>query len=839
MFHRYTDKKSITENRNEFADRNYGPSAKILIAIYILMYGIIIAAQYTIAPDSFMIMAIVSGVVFLGLAVFSVLMTSRYHDLIMATEFQNVLFSSAARINTAFCLIIKHDGMVAYADPEFNQRFSSRLYGKNGLNALLNSGGLTEEDRKRLITALRLGTSENIIFTLEEDKLSMVIEPLPIAPPYSELPIKLDVDPLPRPGGYSFLRAISHYEVKTNNSVVKENIKEQSFDDLPVGIYALTEDGVFCYANAACHRILGVAPETLRGKQSSDLLGKEAASDLSGPIHTASGQTVVLAALPLAGMRYYMMLSIPSSGETGDLSALWEGLEISPIANILLDDKGVILKANSAFYQMTERDKDEIEGIDFYDLLSEQSKLLLLQLTGELLGSNRPAASHTHPLDIQFVGEKGLTVLLYISHTIDENGRGRFIGYLIDTTEQKNLELRFVHSQKMQAIGQLAGGIAHDFNNLLTAMIGFCDLLLMRHPAGDQSFADIMQIKQNANRAANLVRQLLAFSRKQTLQPEVLDITGVLTELSSLIGRLIGENIQLNMQHGRDLKLVKVDQGQLEQVIINLAVNARDAMGDNGSLTIRTSNVTVSDSQPISKQLIPPAEDEVIGSGDYVLIEVIDNGHGIPKELIGKIFEPFFSTKEIGSGTGLGLSTVYGIVKQTGGFIYVTSKKGQGTSFSIFLRSYHNTEINTAAVKEIDNNEKAHSIDLTGSGTVLLVEDESPVRIFSAHALTNKGYTVLEADSGDAALKIIRDKGKTIDVIVTDVIMPGMNGPAMIEQIIKDYPDIKVIFMSGYAEDAFIKSYGTERKFNFLPKPFTLKQLAGKVKEVLTHEEVK
>ena len=251
-------------------------------------------------------------------------------------------------------------------------------------------------------------------------------------------------------------------------------------------------------------------------------------------------------------------------------------------------------------------------------------------------------------------------------------------------SEQKNLELQFAQSQKMQAVGQLAGGIAHDFNNLLTAMMGFCDLLLLRHQAGDPSFADLMQIKQNANRAASLVRQLLAFSRRQTLQPKVLALTDVLADLINLLRRLIGENIELNMVHSRNLGLVKVDQGQIEQVIINLAVNARDAMAGGGKLTIRTSNLTHDARDRAKPKLLAP--------GDYVLIEVVDTGSGIEKDLQGQIFEPFFSTKEVGEGTGLGLSTVYGIVKQTGGYVFVESEPGQGATFSIYLPRYVQTQ---------------------------------------------------------------------------------------------------------------------------------------------------
>jgi two-component system cell cycle sensor histidine kinase/response regulator CckA len=411
------------------------------------------------------------------------------------------------------------------------------------------------------------------------------------------------------------------------------------------------------------------------------------------------------------------------------------------------------------------------------------------------------------------------------------------IVHLIDATEIKNLEMRFAQSQKMQAVGQLAGGIAHDFNNLLTAMMGFCDLLLMRHPAGDQSFADIMQIKQNANRAANLVKQLLAFSRKQTLQPKIINITDVLADLSNLIGRLIGENIELKMIHGRDLGCVRVDPVQLEQVIINLAVNARDAMSDGGDLTVRTSNINIKSSDDLAKTMMAPAADEEIEPGDYVLVEVIDTGCGIEKEKVGAIFEPFFSTKEIGSGTGLGLATVYGIIKQTDGYIYVSSKIDKGTKFSVFLKRYNKEVKDDKKLIEDKKEQKGSAtVDLTGQGTILLVEDEAPVRIFSNSALVSKGYTVLEAENATKALEIVKDHGKEIDVIISDVVMPGMSGPDMVKEITKKHKDVKIIFISGYGEDAFIESFGDERKFNFLSKPYSLKQLATKVKDVLETE---
>ncbi|HSK39064.1 MAG TPA: response regulator, partial [Arenibaculum sp.] len=404
-------------------------------------------------------------------------------------------------------------------------------------------------------------------------------------------------------------------------------------------------------------------------------------------------------------------------------------------------------------------------------------------------------------------------------------GAPELILHFIDLTEQKNLEIQFAQSQKMQAIGQLAGGVAHDFNNLLTAMIGFCDLLLLRHKPGDQSFSDIMQIKQNANRAANLVRQLLAFSRQQTLQPRVLNLTDVLAELSNLLRRLIGENIELRMLHGRDLGLIKVDQGQLEQVIINLAVNARDAMPEGGRLTIVTCNHCAE--QPIRR------EHEEMPPGNYVVVEMIDTGTGIPKENLSRIFEPFFSTKEVGSGTGLGLSTVYGIVRQTGGFIFVDSALGEGAKFTIYLpRHAEKKEHADAAAAETEPRGHITS-DLTGNGTILLVEDEDAVRVFSARALRNKGYQVIEARSGEAALAILANDQVQVDLLVTDVVMPQMDGPTLIRKIRPSRPDLKVIFISGYTEDRFRQHLDDGENIDFLPKPFSLKQLAGKVKDTL------
>ena len=394
------------------------------------------------------------------------------------------------------------------------------------------------------------------------------------------------------------------------------------------------------------------------------------------------------------------------------------------------------------------------------------------------------------------------------------------IVFAIDITQRRILETQFVQSQKMQAVGQLAGGVAHDFNNLLTAMTGFCDLLLQRHRPGDQSFADVMQIKQNANRAANLVRQLLAFSRQQTLIPRVLDVTEMLADLSHLLRRLIGETVTLEMVHGRDLKPVKADPGQLEQVLINLVVNARDAMPSGGVIRMRTTLVTTVKPLRQGEEAIPP--------GEYVLIDVVDTGTGIPPENLARIFEPFFTTKEVGQGTGLGLSTAFGIVKQFGGHLFVDSRMGAGTTFSIYLPAWSGEVV---AVPE--SAEGRLDSDLSGTGTVLLVEDEDPVRLFAARALRSKGYHVIEARSGEAALELLERDAPELDLLITDVVMPGIDGPTLFKAVRETRPGLPVVCISGYSEDALRQRIVDAEGVAFLPKPFSLRQLAVAVKRAV------
>jgi two-component system cell cycle sensor histidine kinase/response regulator CckA len=398
---------------------------------------------------------------------------------------------------------------------------------------------------------------------------------------------------------------------------------------------------------------------------------------------------------------------------------------------------------------------------------------------------------------------------------------------MLETTERRALENQINQSQKMDMVGQLAGGIAHDFNNVLSAIMMANDFLLNAHKPTDPSFQDIMQIKQNATRAATLVRQLLAFSRRQTLRPQVLDLGDALSDLTMLLRRLIGEKVKLDLVHGRDLWPVKVDVSQFEQVIVNLAVNARDAMPEGGTLAVKTANLTSEESAQMSYKGMPAA--------DYVRIDVADTGTGIPADIVDKIFEPFFSTKEVGKGTGLGLSTVYGIVKQTGGFVYVDSEAGKGTAFRIFLPRHRpelEAQSETSAAKDTSAEPKPKP-DLTGQGTILLVEDEDGLRSLNARGLRSRGYSVIEAANGVEAMEALEQKNGAVDLVVSDVVMPEMDGPTLLKEMRSRNPDLKIIFVSGYAEDAFEKSLPENQQFAFLPKPFTLSQLVAAVKETM------
>jgi two-component system cell cycle sensor histidine kinase/response regulator CckA len=501
----------------------------------------------------------------------------------------------------------------------------------------------------------------------------------------------------------------------------------------------------------------------------------------------------------------------PTAATSSNLQAL---LDVLPIGQALVDRDGRFLTMNQAFRQaagITGSAMPVYPG----DLVVKEDKAAVADavrrnargpaMSGDL--AVRLARQSSEPVALTIAGLRGL-------------GDAAVLLLLKDNTEEAKLKRQVAQATKMQVVGQLAGGVAHDFNNILTAIIGHCDLMLMRHTPGDSDYDDIQQIKSNSNRAAGLTRQLLAFSRQQTLRPQVLQLPDVVSEVSHLLKRLLGETVELVVKHGRSLGPVRADPGQLEQVIINLAVNARDAMAEKhgGTLTIQTYAVRADQVAELGSDILPVA--------DYSALSVTDTGCGIPAAVLGKIFEPFFTTKEVGKGTGLGLSTVYGIVKQSGGFIFADSKVGEGTRFVIYL-PVHREE--GAAVKS--KLAKPKESELWGSGTVLLVEDEPMVRSVAERALTRHGYNVITADNGEDALEILGN-GQEIDLLVSDVVMPGMDGPTMVGEARKDRPDLKILFMSGYAEEQLRNSLNFDN-VSFLPKPFSVQELAAAAKRAL------
>ncbi len=500
----------------------------------------------------------------------------------------------------------------------------------------------------------------------------------------------------------------------------------------------------------------------------------------------------------------------PTRGDIGHIQSL---LGILPLGLALADRDGRFLYLNDAFCRAVNLPLGS-KPIYPGDLVVREDKAAVADsvrrfATGQVMTGDiavRLRDQPDEPVALTIAGARGL-------------GEAAVLLSIKDNSEESRLKKQVAQATKMQAVGQLAGGVAHDFNNILTGIIGHCDLMLMRHTPGDSDYDDIQQIKNNSNRAASLTRQLLAFSRQQTLLPQVLQLPDIVSEISNLLQRLLGETVTLTVKHGRNLGAVRADPGQLEQVIVNLAVNARDAMPRGGTVTVQTYGVSTAEVRKLGSDILPIT--------DYTALSVSDTGTGIAPELLPKIFEPFFTTKDVGKGTGLGLSTVYGIVKQSGGFIFADSKLGTGTSFVIYL-PVHRGE---SGVAQIPVKPKANPTETWGTGTILLVEDEDMVRAVAERALTRNGYTVLTAANGEAAIELLGAR-TDVDMIVSDVVMPVMDGPTMVRAIRSDLPLMPILFMSGYAEEQLRKMIDLDN-IAFLPKPFSVQQLAEAVHDVL------
>ena len=514
----------------------------------------------------------------------------------------------------------------------------------------------------------------------------------------------------------------------------------------------------------------------------------------------------------------------PAIGETAS-AHIKSLVSLMPFGIALIGGDGRFLQMNDAFARAAAVDPQS-PPIYPGDLVVREDKGVVADAIRRFAGG----ATHSTDLAVRLKDHPDEPVALSIAGARGL-GNSAVLLSLKDNSEETRLKREVAQATKMQAVGQLAGGVAHDFNNILTAIIGHCDLMLMRHSPGDSDYDDIQQIRANSNRAASLTRQLLAFSRQQTLRPQVLQLPDVISEVSNLLKRLLGETVTLTVKHGRNLSPVRADPGQLEQVVVNLAVNARDAMiskdpRGTGTLAIQTYAVTASEVRKLGSDILPAA--------DYVVLEVADTGGGIPADVLPKIFEPFFTTKEVGKGTGLGLSTVYGIVKQSGGWIFAEnvrggSKGGAGAVFKIYLPVHTAGALAEPTPARVVAKEKP--VDLWGTGTILLVEDEDMVRAVAERALTRQGYTVLTAEHGEAALELLASSARP-DLLISDVMMPLMDGPTMVRHARARYPDLPILFMSGYAEETIRKSIDLEN-VEFLAKPFSVQELAEATRAVL------
>ncbi|XDA96663.1 ATP-binding protein [Sulfitobacter sp. LCG007] len=565
--------------------------------------------------------------------------------------------------------------------------------------------------------------------------------------------------------------------------------------------------GAVLYMNEPARKLAGGRVRSLDRLLSDPEAKAGSVCELSG----AEGKPRVLIAEVDAGGGRRAVYLLPPPASVGAAGADgWNVFENLPVPLLKVGTDGTV----HAFNRMAETliGSSLEDNVHVSDLMEGLGRSMTDWL-GEAISGR--VVQHTEFLRLKRADRE---VFLKVTlNRVSEDGQPTLIVVLHDATELKTLEAQFVQSQKMQAIGQLAGGVAHDFNNLLTAISGHCDLLLLRHDQGDPDYSDLVQINQNANRAAALVGQLLAFSRKQTLRPETLDLRDTLSDLTHLLNRLVGEKITLTLSHDPVLPPIRADKRQLEQVLMNLVVNARDAMQGGGEIRIVTEAATLSEPMERDRVSVPP--------GRYVTVKVCDEGVGISPDKLQKVFEPFFTTKRTGEGTGLGLSTAYGIVKQTGGYIFVDSVVGGGTCFTLYFPVLELPETE-ATVPRVSLPKSATK---QRDGVILLVEDEAPVRAFASRALRLRGYTVLEADSAEAALKTLEDASLNIDVFVTDVVMPGMDGPSWVREALKNRPGVRVVFVSGYAEDSFGETQMKIPNSVFLPKPFSLTDLTETV----------
>lgn len=788
------------------------------------------------------------------------------------SHFEPVLQNEAAKD------LLNYDSALNF----FAANLSDTRQNRNALNRLQTAiENLTTE---KVALALRLHSENTKIFS-EEEWYEVSIRPIYLKKtdifegPYSIKAIKKDT--------YLFWNCKNITAEKNMEQIFHEERKSMHdfLDFLPVGLYIIDKNHQLEYVNHAFAQMIGLSREELIGHNLAEFTsqisplpsgcaswkGKIYFQDLEQQTQECYVFHENFREAQQIKTRGVAICNLPNDEKLqSDLNTSYDQIswlfDFAPVGIIFITEQGIIQQSNHIACAFLEQTPEKINQHSIFTHINLDDLPKLKHEIAKVSSGEAASAS----VDVHIKQEQAEKVaVIYISpmkkfYSAHNNEHQGLVLYLIDATKQKSLELQFAQAQKMQAIGQLAGGVAHDFNNLLTAMIGFCDLLLQRHSVGDPSFADLTQIKQNANRAAGLVRQLLAFSRKQPLKPKLIDITEKFTELNLMLKRILGEQIILKFYHSSELGFVRVDPTQFSQVILNLAINAKDAMNGQGTININTHVESISEPYQFGADTIKP--------GEFVVIDVVDTGCGIPTENLTRIFDPFFSTKQnvVGSGTGLGLAMVYGIVRQTEGFIKVNSIVGQGTTFSVYLPRFEsNTDITESenlpdkqSIKNPDGTpvltvKETVKSPLTVNGKmifglnvsmidrsfnpadpqvssirILFVEDEDSVRTFAARALKKKGYDIICCNSSENALEQL-EKDKNFDLLLTDMMLPGMSGTELAAIVKEKIPAIKIILASGYSEEIAKQGLSNSDEFEFLAKPFSLGDLTQKVFDVL------
>lgn len=835
-----------------------------IVALVLSMFMLFIYPQY-----SLYLIVVILGISVLCIAL-AIKIMSASEEAITYGGFANEILNSRSTINR-----IDNNKGEAIIENFLSKKFFLNLPVLDSLNSRLIDERQNHLNFQRLELAIKGLKPENVILKLnidnEEKWYRLKVRPLYLKKSdifEEEFSIKkIEKETY-------FLWSLADITAEQNMEKIFEEERKKLhhfINHLPIGVYIANKDYVLEYANETFAAQLSLPRETVIGKSLISLIPNSQGA-LNPKIEHFTGYEI-FQSNPHENTELYLVQNrfqddgsdkisglslqkLPTDNELKQQLFLSKDevkwlFTTTPSGIIFINKSHNIVSANDKAMEILEN--KDLNGSKLSNYFQTSTIQILDKIYQEYASDSQN--NTINKLETRLKSDKVVRIYTAPQRHIYSSGDdfSGLILYIEDTTEQKNLELRFAQAQKMQAMGQLAGGVAHDFNNLLTAMIGFCDLLLQRHGIGDPSFADLIQIKQNANRAAGLVRQLLAFSRKQPLKPKKIDVTENFVDLSHLLKRILGEQISLEFNHGKDLGFIRVDPVQFSQVIINLAVNAKDAMNGKGLLKISTHTETLTEPYQFGADTISP--------GEFVVISVQDTGCGIPKENLNRIFEPFFSTKQnvVGSGTGLGLAMVYGIVRQTEGFIKVDSTVGKGTTFSIHLPRFETADDDAETPQSTENTVSAPILNSATGGQpqklimglnvskvdhhaepnitpqdikILFVEDEDSVRAFGVRALKKKGFSVSACNCAENALDLV-DRGEKFNLLLTDMVMPGLSGADLAKAIKQKQPEIKIILASGYSEEIARRELAGSDDFEFIAKPYSLGDLTKKVFDIL------